>query len=68
LPAFTLLAQVGFTVLFGFLGLLLAVPLLVVLQIWLQESLVKDVLDRWRTHSSNAIESISEKPENIDSL
>lgn len=47
LPAVTLLSQVAFTVFFGFLGLLLAVPLLVVLQVWLQEILIKDVLDQW---------------------
>lgn len=45
LPAVTLLSQLAFTVFFGFLGLLLAVPLLVVLQVWLQECLIKDVLD-----------------------
>ncbi len=46
-PAFTLLAQVFFATFFGFLGLFLALPLTVVLQIWLKEVLIKDVLDRW---------------------
>lgn len=48
LPALTLLSQLVFAVFFGFLGLLLAVPLLVVLQVWLQECLIKDLLDRWQ--------------------
>ncbi len=47
LPAVTLLSQVFFATFFGFLGLLLALPLTVVLQVWLQEVVVKDILDRW---------------------
>lgn len=50
LPAVTLLAQVFFTSIFGFLGLFLALPLTVVAQVWLQEVVIKDVLDRWRTY------------------
>lgn len=46
-PAFTLLAQVFFATFFGFLGLFLALPLTVVCQIWVQEVLIKDVLDNW---------------------
>lgn len=46
-PAFTLLAQVFFATFFGFLGLFLALPLTVVGQIWVQEVLIKDVLDNW---------------------
>jgi hypothetical protein len=37
-----------FATFFGFLGLLLALPLTVVAQIWLKEVLIKDVLDQWR--------------------
>jgi predicted PurR-regulated permease PerM len=48
LPAVTLLAQVFFATFFGFLGLLLALPLAVVAQVWLQECLIKDILDRWQ--------------------
>ncbi len=59
LPAFTLLAQVAFTIVFGFLGLLLAVPLLVVLQVWLQECLVKDVLDNWQKKMDKADDKIT---------
>ncbi|MBT9315837.1 AI-2E family transporter [Leptothoe spongobia] len=46
-PAFTLIAQICFATIFGFLGLVLALPLAVVAKIWLQELLVKDVLDHW---------------------
>jgi len=48
LPAVTLVSQVIFAVFFGFLGLLLALPLLVVTQVWLREILIKDVLDNWQ--------------------
>ncbi|MBF2002221.1 MAG: AI-2E family transporter [Synechococcales cyanobacterium C42_A2020_086] len=47
LPAVTLLAQVVFAAFFGFLGLLLAIPLVIVGQIVIREALIHDVLDRW---------------------
>jgi predicted PurR-regulated permease PerM len=47
LPAITLIAQLFFVTFFGFLGLFLALPLTVVAKIWLQEVLIKDVLDQW---------------------
>jgi predicted PurR-regulated permease PerM len=47
LPAVTLLAQVLFATFFGFLGLLLALPLTVVAQVWLKEVLIEDILDQW---------------------
>ena len=47
LPAVTLLSQIIFAVFFGFLGLLLALPLIIVGQIWVREVLVRDVLDHW---------------------
>lgn len=50
LPAVTLASQVVFAIFFGFLGLLLALPLLVVAQVWLKEILIKDVLDNWQEH------------------
>jgi len=50
-PAFTLLAQVFCATFFGFLGLLLALPLTVVAQIWIRELLIKDILDQWRAHA-----------------
>ena len=48
LPAFTLIAQIFFAGIFGFLGLLLALPLTVVAKTWLQELLIKDVLNTWQ--------------------
>ncbi|MBV8884139.1 MAG: AI-2E family transporter, partial [Chroococcidiopsidaceae cyanobacterium CP_BM_RX_35] len=55
LPAVTLLAQVFFASFFGFLGLLLVLPLTVVGQIWLKEVLIKDILDQWHPrHGDNA--------------
>ncbi len=47
-PAFTLIAQISFAAIFGFLGLVLALPLAVVAKIWMQELLVKDILDQWK--------------------
>ena len=49
LPGLTLAAQVLFTVIFGPLGLLLALPLAVVLQVLIREVLITDVLNRWTT-------------------
>lgn len=51
LPAVTLLAQIVFANFFGFLGLLLAIPLVVIVRIVLREVVVYDVLDRWRRAS-----------------
>ena len=48
LPALTLTTQLVFTVIFGPIGLLLAVPLAVVLQVVCRNLLIMDVLDRWR--------------------
>jgi predicted PurR-regulated permease PerM len=47
LPAMTLMAQVFFATVFGFLGLAFAIPLTVVSQIWLRHTLIEDVLDQW---------------------
>lgn len=51
LPAVTLLAQVFFATIFGFWGLLLALPLVVVCQIWIRRVLVEDIMDRWTAPS-----------------
>ncbi len=48
LPGLTLSAQFVFTVLFGPLGLLLALPLAVVLQVLIREVVVHDLLDPWK--------------------
>lgn len=59
LPAFTILAVVVFASFFGFLGLFLAIPLLIVTQIWLKEVLVKDVLNKWQ---GNVKENLPQAP------
>jgi predicted PurR-regulated permease PerM len=48
LPAVTLLSQLVFGLLFGLLGLFLALPILVVGQVWLEEVLIKDIMDQWQ--------------------
>ncbi len=64
LPAVTLIAQLFFVTFFGFLGLFLALPLTVVAKIWLQEVLIKDVLDEWGNHHRKETELVivSESP------
>lgn len=59
LPAFTLIAQIFFASTFGFLGLLLALPLTVVTKTWLQELLIKDVLDNWNLSPTKRRASVS---------
>ncbi|WP_019506997.1 AI-2E family transporter [Pleurocapsa sp. PCC 7319] len=63
LPAITLLSQLFFATFFGFLGLLLSLPLTVVGQIWFKEVIVKDVLDNW--NYSFAGNRIVEKVESL---
>lgn len=48
LPAMTLAAQLIFARFFGFLGLLLALPLAVIAKTFIQEILIRDILDQWR--------------------
>ena len=48
LPAFTLIAQIFFASVFGFLGLLLALPLTVVVKTWIHEVLIIDLLNNWQ--------------------
>ena len=52
LPAITLTAQIFFASFFGFLGLFLALPLTVVTKIWLEEVVIKDIMDNWNHASS----------------
>jgi predicted PurR-regulated permease PerM len=62
LPAVTLLAVVIFGSLFGFLGVFLAVPLVIVCKIWMHELLIKDILNNWdknEKYSSPAEEAIA---------
>ena len=48
LPAVTLLAVVIFGSLFGFLGVFLAMPLVIVSKIWIYELLIRDILNNWQ--------------------
>lgn len=64
LPAVTLLAVVIFGLLFGFLGILLALPLVIVLKIWLQELLVKDILNNWGEDERDTPAQESPTPDN----
>lgn len=48
LPAVALVSQLIFGILFGFLGLFLALPLVIVGQVLVKEILVNDIMDRWR--------------------
>ncbi len=48
LPAVTLVSQLIFASFFGFLGLFLALPILVIVQVWIKEVLVKDILNNWQ--------------------
>lgn len=48
LPVATLLSVVIFGSFFGFLGVFLSVPLVIVCKIWLNEVLIKDILNNWQ--------------------
>ena len=48
LPGLTLIAQFTFTIIFGPIGLFLALPLAVVLQVLIREVVVHDLLDPWK--------------------
>jgi len=52
LPGLTLMAQLLFTVVFGPLGLLLALPMAVCLQVIVREVLIHDILDPWKRQRS----------------
>ena len=45
LPGLTLTAQFLFTIIFGPLGLLLAIPMAVVIQVFVREIIIKDILE-----------------------
>jgi predicted PurR-regulated permease PerM len=51
LPGLTLTAQLLFTVLFGPLGLVMALPMAVCLQVIVREVIIHDVLDHWTPRS-----------------
>lgn len=48
LPATTLALLTAFGAFFGFLGLLLGLPILIVAQTWLEAAIVQDILDSWK--------------------
>ncbi len=52
LPLFTILSVIVSSTFFGFLGLFLAVPLLIVLQIFLQEIVVNDIMNQWQNRNN----------------
>ncbi|NJL21108.1 MAG: AI-2E family transporter [Leptolyngbyaceae cyanobacterium SM1_3_5] len=54
LPALTLVSQLFFASIFGFLGLVLALPLTIVFRAWIEEALVKDVLNQWDRDTTRA--------------
>jgi predicted PurR-regulated permease PerM len=60
LPAITLIAQVFFTTLFGFLGLLLALPLTVVAKVWINAILIEDILDRWQASRNRDLQAVDQ--------
>ncbi len=68
LPAVTLIAQLFFVTFFGFLGLFLALPLTVVGRIWLEEVLVKDVLDEWGSKSRRQTEFVIVKDKSTSNI
>lgn len=60
LPAVTLTAVVIFGSFFGFLGVFLAIPLVIVLQIWVKEVLIKDVLNNWHENKQDRAKHTAE--------
>lgn len=62
LPAATLLSVVVFGTFFGFAGVFLSVPLVIVFKIWLNEVLVKDVLNNWHRNPLDKLPPHQEEP------
>jgi predicted PurR-regulated permease PerM len=60
LPVLTILAVIVFAGFFGFLGLFLAIPLMIVIQIWLKEVLIKDVLNKWHTAGDRTLSTVDQ--------
>ena len=52
LPTVALMAQLSLGALLGLPGVLLALPLVVVMQVLLQEVFVKEIMDRWTLNGS----------------
>lgn len=63
LPGLALLSQFVFAVLLGPLGLLMALPLVVVLQVLVREVLIHDVMDHWLLGGAAGVATAQEGPE-----
>ena len=63
LPGLALLSQFVFAVLLGPLGLLMALPLVVVLQVLVREVLIHDVMDHWLLGGAAGAATAREEPE-----
>ncbi len=63
LPGLALVAQFMFAVLLGPLGLLMALPLVVVLQVLVREVLIHDVMDHWLAGGGAGGATTGEEPE-----
>ena len=63
LPGLALLSQLVFAVLLGPLGLLMALPLVVVVQVLVREVLIHDVMDRWLLAGVKGAATAGEGPE-----
>ena len=63
LPGLALLSQFVFAVLLGPLGLLMALPLVVVAQVLVREVLIHDVMDRWLLAGVTGAATAGEGPE-----
>lgn len=61
LPAITLVSQLICGVLFGFLGLFLALPIVVIGQVWLQELLIKDIMNKWYQKEPQEVHFLSSR-------
>lgn len=68
LPALTLVAQVTSAFFFGVLGLFLAVPLAAIVQVWIQEVLIRDVLDPWQGSRTRVVLRLEGNLDGSDSL
>lgn len=67
LPAMTLISQVFFASFFGFSGLLLALPLTIIAQVWIKELLITDILDNWQVENfSSERNTINDFPKSAE--
>lgn len=62
LPVVTLSAQLIFASFFGFLGLFLALPLVIIMRVLFQEILINDILDQWTDVPDSQGQASSDQP------